>query len=232
MRKALDKAKLISVYDRVAPRYDLQHGLLTAKSDQRGRALLVDRAVREGDRVLDCGAGTGTTGLLAARKVGPSGEVTLFDASVGMLAVAIEKARQANVQDRIRCQAGDMMNLPFEDGRFDAVLSTYSMCPVFDPAAAAREVYRVTRPGGRIGIAHSTEPGSPLVRWLADGVERLVWQLPSISLGCRAVEVMPTLVRLGCRIVFRRRIGVPLWPFLVFVAEKPQAPDATQSPSG
>jgi len=57
------------------------------------------------------------------------------------------------------------------------VLSTYSLCPVADPAASALELYRVTRPGGMIGIAHSTEPSNPLVRWLADKVENIAWRL-------------------------------------------------------
>jgi len=220
MREALDKLKLKSVYDRVAKRYDFQHSFLTAKSDQRGRELLVDRAVSMGDRVLDCGAGTGSTGLLAAKIVGDSGKVTLFDISEGMLAVANEKAAQDQMGERIEIEVGDMLDLPFEDDSFDVVLSTYSVCPVYDPAKAAAELYRVTRPGGRIGIAHSIEPETPLVKWMADQVENMVWHIPSISLGCRSVVVLPTLERLGCKTLFKKHIGVPLWPFLVCVAEK------------
>jgi len=221
MRKALDQDTLKAVYDRVAPRYDVQHGLLTAHADQRGRALLVERAVAPGNTVLDCGAGTGSTGLLAAQRVGTAGRVVLFDSSEGMLRMAEKKAAQAHLRDRLEIRAGDMLQLPFADDSFDVVLSSYSLCPVQDPGLAAAELYRVTRPGGRIGIAHSTEPAKRMVKWLADRVEDLVWQLPAVSLGCRAVTVLPTLEKLGCRLRFQRRIGVPLWPFLVFVVEKP-----------
>lgn len=220
MREALDKERLIAIYDHVAGRYDLQHALFTARSDQRGRELLVEKAVATGDKVLDCGAGTGTTGLLASQKVGESGKVILFDACEGMLAVARNKAMHAHVLDRVELKTGDMLDLPFEDGSFDVVLSTYSMCPVHDPLKAAREAYRVTKPGGYIGIAHSTEPRNRFVKWIADHVESLVWHIPSISLGCRSVDVLPTLEGLGCRTVFKQHIGVPLWPFLVFVVEK------------
>lgn len=223
MREALDKEKLISVYDHVAGHYDRQHAFFTARSDQRGRELLVANAVSTGDRVLDAGAGTGSTGLLAAQVVGGSGRVVLFDASEGMLAVAKRKAQQAHVTDRVDFKTGDLLNLPFEDNSFDAVLSSYSMCPVYDPSKAAREVYRVTKPGGLIGVAHSTEPKHPIVRWLADRVESLVWHMPSISLGCRCVTVLPALERLGGHTIFSRYIGVPLWPFLVFVVKKPAA---------
>jgi len=220
MRKALDQVKLKAVYDSVAKRYDFQHSFFTAKSDQRGRKLLVDMTVSEGDRVLDCGSGTGSTGLLAAQKVGESGTVVLFDFSEGMLAVAKEKAARQQMLQRVEFRVGDMLSLPFEDNSFDVVLSTYSICPVYDPAKAATELYRVTKPGGRIGIAHSTEPESPFVKWMADQIESMVWHIPSISLGCRAVSVLPTLEKLGCKTILRKHIGVPFWPFLVCVEEK------------
>lgn len=221
MRQALDKEKLKSVYDAVAKRYDFQHAFFTARSDQRGRELVVEKAVEAGNRVLDCGAGTGSTSLLAAHKVGPTGNVTLFDMSEGMLAVAREKAAEAGVAERVRFQTGDMLDLPFTDGSFDVVLSTYSMCPLYDPAKGALELYRVVRPGGRIGIAHSTEPERPAVKWLADKVEDVVWRIPSLSLGCRSVSVLSALEQAGGRVVFKKHIGIPLWPFIVFVVERP-----------
>jgi ubiquinone/menaquinone biosynthesis C-methylase UbiE len=223
MRQALGSTKLKAVYRRVARRYDVQHWLSTAGSDQRGRRILVERAVGRGDRVLDCGAGTGSTALLAAEAVGPAGRVVLFDINEAMLAVARKRAARAGVGDRVEFSTGDMVHLPFADDSFDVVLSTYSMCPLYDPERGALELYRVTRPGGLIGVAHSTHPRACAVRWLADHVENLVWRMPSISLGCRAVSVLPTLEQAGSRLLFQKRIGVPLWPFLVIVVEKPAA---------
>lgn len=223
MREALDKEKLKAVYDRVARRYDRQHAFLTAKSDQRGRIILVDKAVSPGDKVLDCGGGTGSTALLAARKVGRSGKVVIIDMSKEMLAVARNRVSQAGLTDRVEFKIGDMLDLPYEDNSFDTALSTYSMCPLFDPAKGALEIFRVVRPGGCIGVAHSTDPETPLAKWLADKVESIVWLMPSISLGCRSVSVLPALERIGCRTIFKKQIGMPLWPFLVFVVEKPAA---------
>ena len=57
MRKALSIEKLKSVYGNIAKRYDFQHGLITARADQRGRRILVENAVDKGDQVLDCGSG-------------------------------------------------------------------------------------------------------------------------------------------------------------------------------
>lgn len=221
MRNAMDKGALREVYDRVANRYDFQHSFFTAGSDQRGRRILVDQAVGPGDSILDCGSGTGSTALLALEKAGPSGKAILFDMSDGMLSVAKKRLTEAGVGDQIEFKTGDMVSLPFNDNSFDVVLSTYSMCPLYDPAEGARELYRVTKPGGLIGVAHSTDPENPVVKWLADRVESLVWHIPSISLGCRSVSVLPTLEQAGCEVIFKKRLGVPLWPFVIFVAKKP-----------
>jgi len=223
MRNALGIEELKGIYARIARRYDFQHALITAGADQRGRELLVEKAVSAGDRVLDCGSGTGTTGMLAAKKVGPQGKVTLFDLSDTMLAVARQKVVEAKLQDRVEFQTGDIAHLPFDDGRFDVVLSTYSLCPVYDPAKGALELYRVTRPGGKIGVAHSSEPRNPVAKWLADRVEDWAWRFRWLSMGCRSVDVLPALRGAGAKVLFEKRIGVPLWPFMVFIVEKPAA---------
>jgi len=158
---------------------------------------------------------------MAARKVGPNGKVTLFDFSDAMLAVAREKVIREGLQNRVTFQSGDMAHLPFEDDSFDLVLSTYSLCPLYDPGKGAMELYRVTKPGGKIGVAHSTEPRDPAVKWLADRVENIAWRFPLLSIGCRSVSVLPALEKAGGSVVFSRYIGIPWWPFLVFVVEKP-----------
>ena len=221
MQDSLSIEALKTVYRQIAKRYDWQHALLTARADQKGRKLLVENAVHEGDTVLDCGSGTGSTGILAANQVGPQGKVTLFDLSEAMLAVARHKVIHAGLLDRIKFQTGDMVHLPFADNSFDVILSTYSLCPLYDPAKGALELYRVTQPGGMIAIAHSTLPRNPLLKWLATRVEGWAWHFPWLSMGCRAVSVLPTLEQAGGRVIFSRRIGVPLWPFLVCIVQKP-----------
>jgi len=79
----------------------------------------------------------------------------------------------------------------------------------------------VVKPGGRVGVAVSNEPDATWAKWLADGVEAVVWKIPALSLGCRSVHVLPALTAAGATVIFQKKIGIPLWPFLVFVVKKP-----------
>jgi len=225
MRPALEKGVLRGVYDRVAKRYNIQHALATFGTDQKGRRMLVTLAVRDGDFVLDAGGGTGSTALLAADAVGAGGKVVVVDLSRGMLDVARDRIARAGLGTRVLLQLGDIVNLPFREGVFDVVLSTYSMCPLGDPADGAAELYRVLKPGGRLGVAHSSEPARGVLGLLPSGIENIAWRWPMLSLGCRPVSVLPSLLALGAEKVFERRIGV-LWPFRVFVVKKPSSRSA------
>jgi len=222
MRKALSIDELKSIYGHIAGRYDSQHAIITAKADQRGRKILVENAVTEGDNILDCGSGTGTTGILAAKKTGTNGKVTMFDLSDAMLAVAKAKVIEEKLQDRVTFQIGDMVHLPFEDNKFDVVLSTYSLCPLYDPEKGALEMYRVTKPGGKIACAHSADPQNPFLKWLGDKVENFAWHFHWLSMGCRSVNVIHALEKTGGKVIYSKHIGVPLYPFFVFIVEKPK----------
>ena len=221
MREGLQLPALQKVYGRLAKRYDLQHTIITALSDQHGRELVVENTVKPGSIVLDCGSGTGSTALLAARAAGSAGQITLFDLSSDMLEIAKEKLRQAGVAENADYLTGDMEKLPFGDNTFDVVLSTYSLCPLYDPSKGALELLRVVKPGGKIGVAHSTDPSNPLTRLIGGWIEDVAWKIPSLSMGCRSVNVLPVLVQAGGNVLMEKRIGVPFWPFIVFVIQKP-----------
>jgi ubiquinone/menaquinone biosynthesis C-methylase UbiE len=225
VRRALDPHVLRRLYDRLAGRYDLQHAFITAGADGRGRRALVQAAIQAGDRILDAGGGTGSAGLLALRQAGPDGHLVVLDQSSGMLAVARRRAREAGLQRQVSMVIGDLQAPPLRSGAFDVVLSTYSLCPVVAPSAGAEKLYGLVRPGGRLGIAQSTEPRNRFVRWLSGRVEALAWRWPGLSMGCRAVDVLPHLRELGADVEMDRTLGVPLWPFHVFVVRKPRVAD-------
>jgi len=221
MRSAVKPGILKSVYDRAAGYYNRWHGLATAHADQRGRTMLVRQCVHDGDWVLDAGGDTGLTSKLAAAAAGGNGGVVLLDFSRGMLRRAVQTGVVNSSGAPVELVAGDMLQLPFPRETFDVVLSSYSTCPLEDPGAGAEEMYRVLKPGGLLGVAHSCEPRSGWAQWLGTRVEDAVWRWPQLSLGCRSVSVLPGLKQMGAEVLSDRRIGIPLWPFRVFVVRKP-----------
>ena len=110
--------------------------------------------LRAGERVLDVAAGNGNATLAAARHFA---EVTSTDYVPGLLERGRARAEAEGLQVTFR--EADAEALPFADSTFDVVLSTFGVMFTPDQARAAREMLRVCRPGGRIGLANWT-PGS------------------------------------------------------------------------
>jgi ubiquinone/menaquinone biosynthesis C-methylase UbiE len=114
---------------------------------------VVQRAeLTPGERVLDLGTGTGTVAAKAAAAVGPYGEVVAVDVSPEMLALARHRADQPGGHP-YRVAQGRAEAIPATDGSFDAVLASLSLMYAIDREAAARELGRVLRPGGRLVAA-------------------------------------------------------------------------------
>ena len=107
-----------------------------------------------GERVLDVAAGNGNATLAAARRFA---EVTSTD-YVGALLDG-GRARAAAEHLPVQFQEADAEALPFADGSFDVVLSTFGVMFTPDQAKSASELSRVTRKGGRIGLANWTPEG-------------------------------------------------------------------------
>ncbi|WP_435348804.1 class I SAM-dependent methyltransferase [Haloarchaeobius sp. HRN-SO-5] len=108
--------------------------------------------VDSNERVLDVGCGTGNVAITAARR---GAQVTGLDITPAMLEDARENAAIAGVED-IEWQEGDATALPFEDGAFDVTLSCVGHMFANPPDAAAAELLRVTRSGGRIAFTSWT----------------------------------------------------------------------------
>jgi ubiquinone/menaquinone biosynthesis C-methylase UbiE len=116
-----------------------------------GESLCEALDLRSGSRVLDVAAGNGNATLAAARRWC---EVTSTDYVASLLEAGRVRA-QAEGQT-IRLQEADAENLPFADGSFDVVLSTFGVMFTPDQDKAAAELARVCRSGGKIGLANWT----------------------------------------------------------------------------
>src|SRR2546423_4769518 len=118
---------------------------------QATRADLVARlGLRAGEQVLDLGCGTGDHTREVAALVAPGGSVVGVDFSTSMITEA--GRRQASSAMPATFEQGDAQKLRFESNTFDACRTERMLCHVPDYQAALREMVRVTRPGGRIGV--------------------------------------------------------------------------------
>jgi SAM-dependent methyltransferase len=113
---------------------------------------MVDRvALKPGQTVLELAAGPGDTGFLAAARIAP-GKLISSDASEAMLDLARARAQEQGVENvEFKQLQLEWIDLPAAS--VDAVLCRWGVMLVLDPAAAASEMRRVLRPGGRIALA-------------------------------------------------------------------------------
>jgi len=119
-------------------------------------------AAEPGQTLLELGAGTGETGLLAARLVGPGGRVILTDRSTAMLEAAGRRAAELELTN-VELRSLDMEAIDLPDAAVDGVLCRLALMLVPDTTAALAGIRRVLRPGGR------------LVATVWDAVERNPW---------------------------------------------------------
>ena len=176
-----------TMFDRIAPVYDLMNRVMTAGLDGRWRRLTADAVVRPGDRVLDACCGTGDLALAAARA---GGDVTGLDFSERML----ERARRKGPE--LEWLRGDLLELPFEDASFDAATVGFGIRNVESLERGLAELRRVLRPAGRLAILEITTPRGPLRVFYRLWFDRLVPLLVGrILRGGTAYEYLPASVR-------------------------------------
>lgn len=146
-------ARVRSMFDAIAPRYDLVNRLMTFGLDQSWRRdTIAALALPPGSLLLDIACGTGDLSRLARRR---SYRVVGADLSLGMLV--------ANRSGTPLLQA-DCSRLPFADGTFDGLVCGYALRNFTDLAAALAEMARVLRPGGRLAVLEVDAPTSSLLR--------------------------------------------------------------------
>src|SRR4051812_8114195 len=174
------------MFDRIAPVYDAMNRVMTAGLDRRWRAITLDRTVRSGDRVLDACCGTGDLAIGARAR---GADVVGVDFSQEMLV----RARRKDAG--IEWVQADVLHLPFEDASFDAVTVGFGVRNVDDLEAGLRELRRVLRPGGRLGILEITTPRGALAPFYRVWFDRVVPLLGRVLPGGAAYTYLPASVR-------------------------------------
>lgn len=161
-------------WNQVASGWEKWDCLLDENMTCLNHRLIADARLRAGQRVLDLGSGTGFPALLAAQVVAKSGQVIGMDLSENMLALARRKADALGLAN-VEFRTGDVMELPFEGGCFDAVTSRFCLMFLPDVAHAMREIARVLKAGGYVTAAVWSAPDkNPYLRIPMEIVQQFV----------------------------------------------------------
>lgn len=148
------RAAVRSMFDAIAPRYDLVNRVMTFRMDVGWRRrTIASLSLAPGSTVLDLACGTGDLCRgLAEAGLAPVG----MDLSFGMLAAARTDAPLVHA---------DALALPVPDGSVDGVTCGFALRNFVDLGPFFAELGRVVRPGGRIALLEVAEPANPVLRW-------------------------------------------------------------------
>jgi ubiquinone/menaquinone biosynthesis C-methylase UbiE len=164
-------------YDATAAEF----GTLTERYSTRIAARMLDLGgVKSGDRLLDVGTGTGLLARMAAAR---GANALGIDHSAGMLGQAQARADQDGVGTRTEFVAMDAEALEFQDQAFDVTVSLFVLRHLPNPLAAAREMYRTLKPGGRLVSSIGSRPSLFSASGLSAASDRLQVKLGRLLLA-------------------------------------------------
>lgn len=194
-RRSKDR-QVQSMFDNIAPAYDMMNHLMTGFLDRYWlRCLVKEAASVKPLRIVDLATGTGDVAFALARRL-PEAAVTGLDLSEGMLDKAREKAAGSDAARNISFVQGDCLATGLPDACADVVTIAYGVRNFADIAAGYREMMRILRPGGKLCVLELSAPTGQthgvLYRLYAGKVIPAVGQM--LSHDSRAYSYLPESV--------------------------------------
>ena len=210
-------------FDTVAKKYDMMNTLLSFGIHYLWKRTAIELlGLKEGDSVLDICGGTGDLSVLAAKRIGPSGRIVLYDINRVMMEAGRYKSTHTAERNRVLYIQGDAERAAFASRCFDAAMVGFGIRNLTNREEGLREMYRVLKPGGRFICLEFSKPTAAWFRFLYDfysfhimpflgrlivGSRQAYTYLPeSIRLFPSPVELSGILDKIGFRRIAYRRL--------------------------
>ena len=157
-------------WDSVADSWDKWDDFMGQSSQHINEWICQGAKLAPGKMVLDLASGSGQPALTAAKHIRPGGKLTALDLAPGMVGVVARRATKARL-DNVEPVVGDMEDLTYDAGSFDAVTSRFGFMFAPDVSKALSEAKRVLKPGGRLSFAVWDVPAEN--KWMTQVMEAL-----------------------------------------------------------
>jgi len=153
----------------VAEKYDFMNTLLSFGVHHLWKRTAIKMlGLNKGDVVIDVCGGTGDLSLLAARDIGLSGRVLLYDMNRAMMEKGRVKVKRSPFQKNILFVQGDAESICTPGSRFDAATIGFGIRNLTHMELGFKEMYRILKPGGKLMCLEFSRPITPWFRWLYD----------------------------------------------------------------
>ncbi|MGD8725721.1 MAG: ubiquinone/menaquinone biosynthesis methyltransferase, partial [Desulfobacterales bacterium] len=138
-------------FNSVASNYDFMNTLLSFGIHYAWKRTAVRMLnLSPGNHILDVCGGTGDLAILAARAVGPSGRVVIYDINRAMIQAGMHKVINTEIEGRLGYVQGNAESISFPDCHFDCAMVGFGIRNVTHMKRGFEEMYRVLKPGGKL----------------------------------------------------------------------------------
>ena len=152
------KAQVRTMFDKIAPVYDLMNGVLSLNTDTRWRRKAINKLKDKNPKtLLDIATGTGDVAVEANKQLDLESIIAL-DLSPNMIDLAKKKMTKKGLDQVIFPEVGDSENLRFDDESFDAVTVSFGVRNFGDLKQGLSEIYRVINPNGSLVVLEFSKP--------------------------------------------------------------------------
>jgi len=161
--------RVLRHFDIVAKKYDMMNTLLSFGIHYLWKRTAIKMLkLKEGHAVIDVCGGTGDLTRSAAKAVGPTGRVVLYDINRAMMLMGRPKALKSPYGKAIHYVEGDAEEISLEACSFDAAMVGFGIRNLTHMEKGFGEMYRVLKPSGTLMCLEFSQPTAPLFRWLYD----------------------------------------------------------------